>query len=140
MKVSVVSGHFSPLHGGHLDYFNYAKNDGDYLVVIVNNDLQVKLKGSSHFMDEQHRLEIIKSLRVVDNAIIAIDKNSSVCQTLADIAFLYPTDKLTFYNSGDRDPNNINPKEEEICKILNIETKFLDLPKRYSSRDFRKGV
>ena len=45
-KAIIVSGYFNPLHKGHLELFKRAKAYGDVLWVIVNSDLQRKLKGS----------------------------------------------------------------------------------------------
>ena len=42
----IVSGYFNPIHKGHIEYINLSKKLGDYLIVIVNNDFQRKLKGS----------------------------------------------------------------------------------------------
>ena len=61
-----VSGYFDPIHVGHLDYLRMAKELGDSLVVIVNNNYQCKLKKGKHFMDENDRVEIVKALRFVD--------------------------------------------------------------------------
>ena len=44
-KAIIVSGYFNPLHKGHLELFLRAKEKGDKLFIIVNNDLQRKLKG-----------------------------------------------------------------------------------------------
>ena len=38
--IVAVSGYFDPLHVGHLEYFKLAKQLGDKLYVIVNNDVQ----------------------------------------------------------------------------------------------------
>ena len=40
LKVIIVSGYFNPLHKGHIQLFHLAKNKGDKLFVIVNNDKQ----------------------------------------------------------------------------------------------------
>ena len=45
MRVVVISGFFNPLHIGHIDYISAARNLGDFLIVIVNNDEQVETKG-----------------------------------------------------------------------------------------------
>ena len=37
-KLVIVSGYFNPLHKGHIEYFHLAKQNGDRLLVIVNND------------------------------------------------------------------------------------------------------
>ena len=76
--IGIVSGYFNPIHRGHLEYINAAKKECDFLVVIVNNDLQVKLKKSKVFMDENHRFEIVSNLKATDSAIISIDKSPSV--------------------------------------------------------------
>ena len=55
MKYVVISGYFNPIHCGHLDYIESAKKLGDFLIVIVNNDNQVDLKGSVPFMNEKDR-------------------------------------------------------------------------------------
>ena len=41
-KGIIVSGYFNPIHKGHIDYFRKAKELGDHLFVIVNNDKQIK--------------------------------------------------------------------------------------------------
>ena len=61
-KAIIVSGYFNPLHKGHLDLFEKAKGSGDQLWVIVNSDLQRKLKGSKEFMDENAMKEMLKNL------------------------------------------------------------------------------
>ncbi|HKK54110.1 MAG TPA: adenylyltransferase/cytidyltransferase family protein [Patescibacteria group bacterium] len=113
-KIKVaVSGYFNPLHVGHLEMINKAKSLGDYLIVIVNNDKQVKIKGSYPFMPEQDRLKIIKSLKGVDEVFLSIDSDATVCKSLEA---LKPD---IFANGGDR--KNINDIPEcTICEDLNI--------------------
>ena len=43
-KAIIVSGYFNPIHKGHIEYFNLAKQLADNLFVIVNNDIQRELK------------------------------------------------------------------------------------------------
>ena len=80
MKLVAISGYFDPLHVGHLEYIKLSKKLGDRLVVIVNNDFQSKLKKGKSFMNESDRLEIVKSIIWVDDAIISVDKDGSVCK------------------------------------------------------------
>ncbi|MBU0533568.1 MAG: adenylyltransferase/cytidyltransferase family protein [Candidatus Omnitrophica bacterium] len=111
-KTVCVSGYFNPLHKGHVRYFKEAKKLGDCLIVIVNNDKQVKLKGSKPFMNQEERLEIVSSIRYVDKALLSIDKDKSVIQTLK----LVKPD--IFAQGGDRTIGNI--PEKEICVQLGI--------------------
>ena len=109
-----VSGYFNPLHVGHLEMIKMAKSLGDHLTVIVNNDRQVKIKGSVPFMDEMDRVEIIKSLRYVDEVFLSIDKDSTVIESLRAI------NPDIFANGGDRKSLNDIP-EAMICEELDIE-------------------
>ena len=84
MRVVAISGFFNPLHIGHIDYISAARNLGDFLIVIVNSDDQVKIKGSVPFMNQDDRLRIIRNIKGVDRAVIAIDEDGSVCKTIRE--------------------------------------------------------
>ena len=106
MRVA-VSGYFDPLHVGHIEYLEMARRLADSralqsdslwgeLIVIVNNDYQCELKKGKSFMPEQDRLRIVQSLRVVDKAFLSIDRDRSVCESLAAVQ------PDIFANGGDR--------------------------------------
>ena len=59
MKIVVVSGYFDPLHVAHVENISLAKELGDKLIVIVNNDKQAALKKGKSFMEENDRVKII---------------------------------------------------------------------------------
>jgi D-beta-D-heptose 7-phosphate kinase/D-beta-D-heptose 1-phosphate adenosyltransferase len=122
-KAIIVSGYFNPVHRGHLDLFNNAKAYGDKLWVIVNSDLQRKLKGSKEFMNEDERMQIVSSLKMVNLTMVSIDEDSTVIET---IRALYtkaiskdPKYKLAFANGGDQTNDSI--PEATICRHLGIE-------------------
>ena len=119
-KAIIVSGYFNPLHKGHLDLFEKAKEVGDALIVIVNNDKQREMKGSKFFQDEQERVRIIRSLSAVDMAWISVDQDSTQNETLR-LMFgkFYETYKLAFANGGDQNNNTI--PEKQICDQYGIE-------------------
>jgi cytidyltransferase-like protein len=72
-KAIIVSGYFNPIHKGHIEYFQNAKTNGDKLFVIVNSDFQRALKRSKEFQDENGRIFIVESLRLVDKRFLSID-------------------------------------------------------------------
>lgn len=118
-KVIIVSGYFNPIHKGHLELFEKAKSAGDALWVIVNSDLQRKLKGSKEFMDENERLIIVSAIKYVDKALISIDKDKTQCETLAHIADSINKDfDLFFANGGDQ--NNESIPEVIVCNEKGI--------------------
>lgn len=110
--VVAASGYFNPLHKGHVEYLEKAKTLGDKLVVIVNSDLQREIKGSKEFMDENERMLIVKALRCVDEVILSVDKDGTVCESLK---LVKPN---IFAKGGDRFASEI--PEAKICNELNI--------------------
>jgi cytidyltransferase-like protein len=114
--VVAVSGYFNPVHIGHTRLFEEAKKLGQKLVVIVNNDKQVKLKGGFPFMNEKERAEIVASFAAVDDVVISVDDDKSVCKTLE---FIKPD---IFANGGDRNKENI--PEVAICEKINCKMVF----------------
>jgi len=126
MRIVICSGFMNPIHTGHIDYMEAAKALGNYLIVIVNNDEQVKLKGSTPFMSESDRLRIVESIGCVNRAMISIDNDSSVVGSLQLIHGRYSldvfVDSITFANGGDRTAGN--SPEETYCKEAGILTAY----------------
>lgn len=115
-RFGIVSGYFNPLHGGHVDYINAAKKLCDCLIVIVNNDEQVKLKGSVPFMDQNERMKIVENLKSVDRVVLSVDKDRTVCKTLANIRPHF------FFNGGDQTKKTI--PETAVCNKFGIKMVF----------------
>jgi len=118
-RAVIVSGYFNPIHKGHLEYFNNAKAIADELFVIVNNDHQRELKGSAAFQDEEERMIIVSNIKAVDQAILSVDEDRTVCSTLEKIANEYgDSHELAFANGGDQ--NNDTIPERPICEKVGI--------------------
>lgn len=113
-KIVCVSGYFNPIHVGHLELLERAKQLGDKLYVIVNSDRQSILKKGTTFMPEGERLTILRALRCVDAAVLSCDEDRTVCKTLR---ILRPH---VFANGGDVTEDSPCP-EEAVCKELGIE-------------------
>ena len=114
-KIICVSGYFDPLHVGHIEYFKNAKKLGGKLMVIVNNDHQAVLKKGRAFMPVDERITIIEELRCVDIVVKSLDRDRTVCNTLAVVK-----PKPHFFCNGGDQTNDIIP-ERTVCKAYNIE-------------------
>ena len=112
MKVVATSGYFDPLHVGHLECLELASKLGDKLIVIVNSDLQAKLKKGEAFMNEDDRMKIVAALKCVDEVFLSIDQDKTQCESLKRI------NPDIFAKGGDRTSSEI--PESKICKELNI--------------------
>ena len=113
MKIVATSGYFDPLHVGHLECLEMASELGDKLIVIVNSDLQAKLKKGESFMKEEDRMRIVSALKCVDEVFLSIDKDKSQCESLRSIK------PDIFAKGGDRTSGEI--PESKICRELGIE-------------------
>lgn len=105
-----ASGYFSPVHYGHIEYLQKSKDLGTKLIVIVNNDKQSFLKKGTSFMPEGERLKIIRNIKCVDDAILSVDEDRTVCKTLQLIL------PHIFTNGGDQ-TNDVIP-EKSICEKI----------------------
>ena len=118
-KAVIVSGYFNPVHKGHLELFKKANEIGDFLIVLVNSDLQRKLKGSKEFQDENERLQIIQSFKSVGYACISVDKDKTQIESLKMVHRKFgDVFDLTFANGGDQTNETI--PESLICNELGI--------------------
>ena len=110
----LCTGGFDPLHSGHMDYFNAAKEFGDRLIVGINSDEWLVRKKGHPFMPIEERMSIIQSLRVVDTVILFDDSDDTACDAIeVSLNLGFPLgeqhefDTITFVNGGDRTDNNI---------------------------------
>ena len=119
-KVVMVSGGFDPIHPGHVRLFKDAKELGDKLVVVINNDNWISLKKGIGFMSAEDRAEIISAFLCVDEVVISKHKKNtkdiSICEELTDL------NPHIFANGGDRFTDNI--PEFQVCQKLGIEMVF----------------
>jgi D-beta-D-heptose 7-phosphate kinase/D-beta-D-heptose 1-phosphate adenosyltransferase len=138
--VVITSMYANPIHPGHIECLEMARELGDKLVVIVNNDHQQELKIGKIFQDQDFRMKVVSSLRVVDDVLLSIDMDGSVCQSIETVVLnqkmvLGENTKFIFAKGGDRFVSNI--PEVEVCNKLAI--KIVDGlgAKTHNSTDFR---
>jgi len=128
MKIIAVSGGFDPVHIGHIELFENARQLGDHLVVLLNNDNWLQKKKGFVFMNERERKAVLEAMRNVDEVIITSHPQDPVDMSVsAELEQLKPN---VFANGGDRnekdaaDPNSPLYKDIQTCKRLGIEIVF----------------
>lgn len=76
MKTVMCAGTFDIIHPGHLFYLSEAKKYGDRLVVVVARDKNSEnFKGKAPAHSENERLERVRTLNIVDEAVLGSNGN-----------------------------------------------------------------
>lgn len=75
MKTVIAHGTFDIIHYGHINYLEKAKSYGDKLIVLVTSDKIAKEHHKTPYFDENTRLKMISSLKIVNKALL---RNSSI--------------------------------------------------------------
>src|SRR3989344_5689921 len=84
MKTVMCAGTFDIVHPGHLFFFAEAKKHGDKLVVVVARDeTSERMKGRKPLHNERQRLEGLKSLDIVDEAVLG--RSGSIFDIIEEI-------------------------------------------------------
>jgi D-beta-D-heptose 7-phosphate kinase/D-beta-D-heptose 1-phosphate adenosyltransferase len=109
-NIIFTCGCFDIIHSAHIKLLNFAKSQGDMLIVAINSDNSVKkLKGNTRPTNNiKERCELLLTLNIVDNIII-FDKD-----TPKDILNILKPD--LFVKGGDYN-------KEELVKIIGDEYK-----------------
>lgn len=122
MKLAIVSGGFDPVHVGHVELLQKAREKADSLFVIVNNDAFLERKKGKAFMPLKERIAIMQSFKGVELALESVDEDDTVCETLTWLSAAYKPkfEEIFFCNGGDRTSGENTP-EHEICLKVGIE-------------------
>ena len=118
--IVAVSGGWDPIHIGHIRLFQEAKELGDKLVVIINNDNWLLKKKGYVFMPQEERKEVIEAIRGVDEVVLTKHppdpQDMSVCE---ELRLLRPD---IFANGGDRKKDNV--PEAALCNEIGCKMVF----------------
>jgi cytidyltransferase-like protein len=106
-----VSGAFDPVHVGHIRYIKEAAKLADRLVVILNSDDFLLRKKGFVFMPMGQRKEILENIKGVDEVIVSIDEDQTVCKTLEKI-------KPDIFAKGGNWIRPENIPEAAICQAI----------------------
>jgi len=96
-KKILVAGTFDIIHPGHIFLINQAAELGDVYVVVATSRNREKFKGIPPIVPEEQRLEVIKSLKNVKEAILGRKDNNTlmtVAEINPDIILLGPDQKF----------------------------------------------
>jgi cytidyltransferase-like protein len=105
-NIVIVTGGFDPIHSGHIDYINSAKEYGR-VVIGLNSDDWLKRKKGISFMSYDERYAITSNLKGVLCVIDFDDSDNSACDAIQKVKNIFPNTNIIFANGGDRTEQNI---------------------------------
>lgn len=131
-QIVLANGCFDLIHVGHVRYLAGAKELGDFLVVGINSDEQVRnLKGEGRpFITDSERSEIVASLRFVD-AVTVFDEPT--------VERLIEAIRPDFHAKGTDYTTDTVP-EREIVRKYGGQVAIVGDPKDHSSTDLIRRV
>ncbi|HLD00644.1 MAG TPA: adenylyltransferase/cytidyltransferase family protein [Candidatus Nanoarchaeia archaeon] len=135
MKTIMCFGTFDLLHLGHINYLQQAKRLADFLIVVVARDKTKKQQNKVVVFNENERLELIKNLRIVDEAVLGYpdDHFKIIMEKNPGIIFLGYDHAISEANLSDKlselglNPliKRAKPYQEHKHKSTNIKGKIL---------------
>ena len=126
-KVMLVSGGFDPVHKGHLQMIESAREYAEEVWVILNNNSWLKEKKGKAFMSEREREYIMSQIKGVTRTFICNPRtptDKTVNDGIYSAVMAYRRDydeplSMAFGNGGDRVLGNI--PEEDYCNSMNVD-------------------
>ena len=129
-KVILISGGFDPIHKGHIECINQAKELADEVWVGLNNDKWLHRKKGKSFMYENERAFIMSNLKSVDWVYIMNpqDSNDDTAIDFIDqsrIRYIrehgsFQKGAMAFGNGGDR--TQTTTPENDTCDSYGIDS------------------
>ena len=129
--IGYTTGVFDMFHIGHLHLLKKAKNRCDYLIVGVSSDeLVEEYKNKKPIIPFEHRLEIVSSLKFVDEVLVQSHRNKF--QQFLDIGY----DKL--FVGDDWKGSDIFNELEKKLETYGATIEYFPYTKEVSSTSFRE--
>ena len=129
-KVILISGGFDPVHKGHIECINNAKELAEQVWIGLNNDEWLKRKKGRSFMNENERAFVMSNLKNVD-WVYVMNPKDYLDNTAIDFIEVsrkkfikensdLPRGVMAFGNGGDR--TETTTPENSVCDSFGIDS------------------
>lgn len=94
----MVFGTFDGLHDGHLNFFEQARNKGDFLIAVAGRDENIKkIKGHFPGKRERERFTELQKCKLIDKPVLGYDEDAyRVIETLKPDVICLGYDQASF--------------------------------------------
>lgn len=102
-QIIVTAGTYNPLTLIDLNFLKQCKKKGDWLAVGVHTDKYIihNLSQNQIIQSYSTRVEILKSLKFVDEVFLFDDTDGTVCQLLKIVKICYENSNITYISQRD---------------------------------------
>ena len=121
----LITGCFDVIHFGHIDYFRFAKKQGDILIVGIENDQNIKINKGNHrpIFNFLQRAKVLSELESIDyifeiTKVVTFNSNEADKSLLETIEAVQP-DVLISHNLKDETCE----KKELLCQKAGVKLK-----------------
>ena len=130
-KVILISGGFDPVHKGHIECIQNARELADEVWIGLNSERWLRNKKGKSFMSERERAFVMDNIKGVDWVYImnpkehtdttAVDFIDAARQRYMREIGKWEDGVMAFGNGGDRVAGGVPPVEEDVCKGYGID-------------------
>ena len=130
-KVILISGGFDPVHKGHIECIQNARELADEVWIGLNSERWLRNKKGKSFMSERERAFVMDNIKGVDWVYIMNPKEHTDTTAVDFIdasrnRYMREIGKwedgvMAFGNGGDRVAGGVPPVEEDVCKGYGID-------------------
>ena len=130
-KVILISGGFDPVHKGHIECIQNARELADEVWIGLNSERWLRNKKGKSFMSERERAFVMDNIKGVDWVYImnpkehtdttAVDFIDASRQRYMREIGKWEDGVMAFGNGGDRVAGGVPPVEEDVCRGYGID-------------------
>jgi len=130
-KVILISGGFDPVHKGHIECIQNARELADEVWIGLNSERWLRNKKGKSFMSERERAFVMDNIKGVDWVYImnpkehtdttAVDFIDASRQRYMREIGKWEEGVMAFGNGGDRVAGGVPPVEEDVCNGYGID-------------------
>ncbi len=123
-SIVVCGGCFDILHIGHIKFLQKAKEKGDFLFVLLENDKNVKkLKGQKRPINKQKdRAEILASINFVDFVVLLNEMKTNT--DYDSLIFSLKPNVIAITKNDPQEIHNIRQAKEINAKVVSVIAKI----------------
>ena len=125
-NVTMVDGGFDPIHRGHVAYFRQAADLGLPVICCVAPDSYVSSKHKP-LLDQMHRAEILDAMESIQYVYMSSTSTAEILRLI----------RPKIYAKGNDWEGRLPEEEQEVCRVLEIEIRYLDTVLDSSTRLLR---